>query len=224
MAPTEAERAAIGRFSKRIRAEGKARRELKAKTIRIYQDYIRNGVSDEEARANLLERLGDSGLTERKLKKYVENPAEISNPKASVLNEARILVWLDKQAVMIQEDLSHYDDVIEDIDEKFEAGEEWYAMEEVTTVGGKEDSIRTKRLPILEVKGIYLKRRAECLDRFFVAIRNLRGNQQIVNIKNTSGASMETMEDVAHRIKALETQHRIKDGVSNKEDTSEESG
>lgn len=210
----EIERAAISRFSKKINAEGKLRRELKAKTICFYQDYIRNGVSDQEARANLMERLSGSGLTERKMKRYIENPADISNPKASVLSEAKILVWLDKQALMIQEDLGYFDELLDDIDGKFLAGEEWYAMEEVTTIGGKEESIRTRRLPILEVKGIYLKKRAECLDRFFVAIRNLRGNQQIVNIQNTSGASLETMEDVAYRIKELEKQHRIENGIT----------
>ena len=200
-------------YRKFVMQKGKEQREFRARVIRKYMDAIANGKDNQEAQDFCLECFDQEGLTQRGLNGILDKRAEFGNAQANAMTEARMLIWLDKQANMIQEDLQHYDAVLDDIDSRLCNDEEWYPMEEVTIIG-KEESVRTKRLPILEVKGIYLKRRAETLDRFFIAIKNLRGNQTVINIDNNMGTSEQSHEALRERIKSLEGQHRVENGVS----------
>ena len=189
---------AISSFSKRIQEQGKARRDLKAKTIIFYREYITEGKSDEEARALILERLESSGLTERKLKTYVENPADISNPKAMVLSEAKVMVWLERQTKDI-------DEIREEVNEKLL---ELSTLDPDSMITMERVGDNLKQKPVWAVTQDLLERKANALDRFFTSIKNLRGNQTIINIDNRAGFTG-TIEDLDEELEKLEQLRRV---------------
>ena len=193
-----------------IKDKAKKKRELQAKTVRIYQEYILDGKEDGEARELCLERLDCLGLTPRKLKNYVENPAGISNPKAMALNEGRINVWLEKTTADIDEVRCEVDDKLDDLDDR--EPEEMVAVVE----SGK---VKTSK-PVWLLKIELMERKMGTLETFFKAIKALRGNAPLINIDMRSGMQETTFEDLGHQIRGAQKANNME--VFDEQDNSAE--
>ena len=216
MSLTEERRKGRKEMSLMIREKGRARRELKAKTITFYREYITAGVSDEEAREKVLERLESLGLTERKLKKYIENPADVSNPKAMAMSDAKIAVWLEKTMGDIDEVRDECDEQLDQI-EHLDAGD-WVEVEETTDTSDKGGGIKTKKRPVSEVRLALMERKLKSLDSFYSALKNLRGNSPLLNVNIRGDIDSLSAEDIANKIRELEIKHRIHEPISAEED------
>ena len=210
----EVARKARGDMSRFIRDKSRAKKVLQEKTVRFYREYILEGRSDAEARELCIERLEDQGLTKRKLRNYVENPAAVSNPKALALSDAKVAVWLDKTMCDIdevREECNEQLDEIEGLDYS-----EWLEVEETDDSAAK-GGITTKTNPVGEVRLALLERKLKALEPFYTAIRNLRGNSPILNVSITGGTHETTIEELDYEITELEKQNRIEDGNSPQE-------
>jgi hypothetical protein len=199
MAETEVVRRAKSDMAKFIQAQGKAKRELQAKTVAFYRDYIIKGKSDAEARALIMERLQSQGLTERKMKKYIENPAEVSNPKAMALSDAKLHVWLGRTTADIDAIREEVNDKLMSLASK---DDEEMIVVELATSGPKAKPAWMLRIELLE-------RKADALDRFYTAYKNLYGNNQLLNVNITGGANELLFEDLDRQIRELKEKNRI---------------
>lgn len=203
------------KFIKGKAAEAKAERE---KGLRMYSAAVMGGKTEDEAKAEIMERLS---LTPRRADNIIARRGELMSPKAQALSEARVLVHLDKLEGDITTIRNYYDDQLDKLDAGEDDGDEWFEIEEVETIGGKEDGkIVTKKLPISEARLKLLERKANALDRFFTAVKALRGNQVLVNIQTGGAVDDLTHQDLRRQIVELEEKHRISGGVSGKKEES----
>lgn len=213
-AMTEIERRGFKNGCKFISQLGKEARALQAKALRFYKQAIMEDMSDKEAFAWVIERLGSLGLTERKLRNYLERKGA-GNPKADAITEAKVLLWFQQQEEDVNETREECDAELAKIDELEQSGEMRYEVEEIEEVSGEEVSRRIKRLPIIEARMLFLKRKADALDRYFNSIKKMRPDVQTFNVfGNVNKFGDLTSEDLARQIREGEKKHQIKDDVS----------
>jgi hypothetical protein len=83
-AKTETEKRSFAEGCKFVAKVGKEHRALQAKSLRFYKQALMEGMTEDEAFAHAIERLGSLGLTERKLRNYLERKNS-TNPKADAM-------------------------------------------------------------------------------------------------------------------------------------------
>ena len=205
-------------LSVRIREQSKQKRMLQQKTIQFYREYITADPpkSDEEARSLIMERLESEGLTERKMKRYLERPGDVANPKAMALSDAKLQVWLQRTIEDIDEIREECDSQLEHLDGL--EGEDWYEVEETDATGGIKSGTTTRKRKVWEERQRLLERRADATDRFFTAYKNLYGNNQSLTLNLTGQFSGTTLADLTAQIAELEKKNKI-GGLSGQTET-----
>ena len=98
------------KFIKAKAAEAKVERE---KATRMYAAAVMGGKSEDEAKAEIMERLS---LTSRRADNIIARRGELMSPKAQALSEARVLVHLDKLEGDITTIRNYYDDQLDRLD------------------------------------------------------------------------------------------------------------
>jgi len=205
-------------LSVHIREQSKQKRMLQQKTIQFYREYVTADPpkSDEEARELIMERLASEGLTERKMKRYLERPGDVANPKAMALSDAKLQVWLQRTIEDIDEIREECDSQLEHLDGL--EGEDWYEVEETDATGGIKSGTTTRKRKVWEERQRLLERRADATDRFFTAYKNLYGNNQSLTLNLTGQFSGTTLADLTAQIAELEKKNKI-GGVSGQAET-----
>lgn len=200
---------ALHSFAVMIREASKQKRMLQDKCVRFYREYMTCDPpkSDAEARDLIMERLGSEGLTERKMKRYLERPGDISNPKAMALSDAKLQVWLAKTIGGIDDIVEECDNQLENLD-RFDA-DDWYEIEATDGTGKDGSGTTTKKRKVWEERVRLLERKSDAVERFFTAYKNLYGNNQSLTLNLTGQFSGTTMEELTRQIAELEKKNRI---------------
>jgi hypothetical protein len=123
------------------------------------------------------------------------------------LSDAKLQVWLGRATNDIDEIRSECDDQLENL-EQYNA-EDWYATEEIDGTGKDGSGATTKKRKVWEERVRLLERKADALERFFTAYRNLYGNNQSLTLNLTGQFAGTTLEDLTAQIAALEKKNRI---------------
>lgn len=194
-----------------VKQKAKAHRELRQKVIAAFQEGVIQGKDEEVLRGTLMERFD---LTRRRVDNILDKRAEVANPKAQALTEAKMLVHLERMERDIIDIRDDCDTQLDRLDEAEQSDQEWFDLEVTETVGGKEgNKTVTKRLPIIEARLRLYERKADALNRYFNAVKALRGGTQILNILTVPpGHADMTMTDIDEKIRLLERQQRVSGG------------
>lgn len=195
-----------------IRDLSKQARDLRGRVLRKYQEAVIAGKTDDEAKGWVLECFDTEGLTERRLHNILERGVEFGNPKAMAYTEARVAVWLEKMERDVNERRTEIDRKLDEFDGKTD--EDWVNLESTDSTGGKFAGTSTKKRPIWAVKLDLLEDKVKTLQRYFDAVKALRGSQPLLNVVNNVIHTDETAADLTERIKQLEQLQRIQNGVS----------
>ncbi len=203
-----------------VAERGKERRVLQSKALRFYKEAIMEGMTDDEAHKNVLERLDSLGLTPRKLDNYLKR-GDNGNPKADAITEAKVLVWLAQQEADVNEVREECDVELAKIDELEAEGKEWYDVEIIEEIAaiqigkqdptpGKEIRSRTKKISLADARFMFLKRKSDALDRHFDVIRKMRPDVKMLNIFGGENkfANIE-FEDLSRQIDDGRKQHNL---------------
>ena len=199
-------------YNKMIRDKAAARRVLNQKVLTKYKERIMNGENEQEVRLNLMAIFPE--LSERKLQNILDKRGVIANPKAQALTDAKMMVWLEKLECDIDLVRDECDRQLDEIDELEASGEKYYEYEVTEYVGGKGEGITTKKKKLWDARHDIMKRKSDALDRYFTAVRALRGNTTLINIDQRSEFSDMKFSDIQRRIQSMEDLHNL-----NKEET-----
>jgi hypothetical protein len=209
---TEAEKQSYREGCKMVAKAGKERRVLQAKALRFYKEAIMGGKSDDDAHSWVLECLGSLGLTARKLDNYLKR-TDNGNPKADAITDAKVLVWITQQEADVNEVREECDAELANIDQLEADGKEWYEVEEIEEIGGKEVRTRTKKMPLTEARFMILEKKAKALDRHFDVIRKMRPDVKMLNIFGGENKFENIeMEDLGRQIRDGEKRHNLEIG------------
>jgi len=178
---------------------------------RYKKELMENGNSIPDARAVVLKQFDE--CTDRKLDNALRYGSS-ANPGADVMTEGRVLIHLSNMEQDIEVQCNEYDRQLDEMDDKEALGEDLYYEVEVTEhTGGKESKVITKKVPMSEARHLILSRKASARERYFVAVKNLRGGT-IINIDNRSITADMSMEDLDREINELEGKHKIRGEVT----------
>jgi hypothetical protein len=201
--------------NKFVKLKARQAREINGKIVRAYQ----KGIIEERPEAELREELKERfDLTDRQLDNRLEKRSQVGNPKAQALTEARMLVFLERLEGDVEAIRDECDRHLAEIDKAEEEKKEWYDLEFTETEGGKDGNKKVyKRLPLIEARLRIIERSSDALNRFFNAVKSLRGNPTIVQVAIGSGVSELSHEQLKQEIRERELQHKIQDGISGEE-------
>jgi hypothetical protein len=195
-----------------IREKSKEARELRGRVLRKYQDKFIETQNQDAARDWVLECFDNEGLTERRLNNILARRAEFGNPAVSAYTDARMMVFVDKLERDIDERREEIDSRLEELDGKGDT--DWVEIEQTDTTGGKFDGSTTKKRPVWDVKLELSDQKIKNLERYFNAIKALRGSQPLIQIANSVIHTDETAQDMIERIRQLEKMQKIQHGVT----------
>ena len=208
---TQRERDLITAKSKEWKEIAKARRELKGKVIRAYQDLVMKGKPDEEIMPWLCERFD---LTERRYNNIVSKRDQVANPKAQAISEAKMVMYLDTLEREITEQIDECNRQLDEVDALEVNGEDYYEMELVEYIGDKQSGKTIKSIPLNEARHLIMKRKTEAMKEYGTTVGRLRGTTNLIKVEGNAEFSTVTMQDLAARIKDMEKKNKIEDGVS----------
>jgi len=154
------------------------------------------------------------GCTERRIKSVFKRAYGMESPGAQANSEAQMIVFLQNVAGEISLQVEDFIRQLGEIDDAQDREEEFVKIEMVEA-NGEKTSKTIKSVALNVARNSIKKQMLDALARYPELIGKLKGQTNIFNQANIFGD--ETMQDIAHRIKVMEKDHNIRDGVS--EDT-----
>lgn len=163
-------------LKERWAADKKQRQQLREALCRDYAKYVGEGMTEEEARAEIMRR--------REVSRAALNNALVSqgnglSAKARVELEARNMVAADSQLDMLQETINQIDAIIEDVRNHPE--KEYWELERIVESGGR-STIKTKEVPTVEYLLVLFDRKTKQAKVHADAIRSFAPQKSDTNI------------------------------------------